>query len=89
MTWRVVEKNNDLVIRDESNRIIADVDDRKVADLIAAAPDMLAELRILLHVHQRKVHNKLSRGDWPAAAFAQSHVDRISALIAKATGETP
>ena len=89
MKWRVAEKNNDLVIRDEFNRIVADVDDRKVADLIAAAPEMLAELRTLLHVHQRKVHNKLSRDDWRAAAVAQSHVDRITAIIAKAAGETP
>jgi hypothetical protein len=47
---------------------------------------MLVELETLLVVHQRKVHNKLSRGDKPAAALAQSHVDRISALIARAKG---
>jgi hypothetical protein len=86
MSWRVAEKNNDIVIRDEFNRIIADVDSREVAALIAAAPDMLVELETLLVVHQRKVHNKLARGDKPAADLAQSHVDRIAALIARAKG---
>lgn len=56
------------------------------AALIAAAPDMLMELETLLAVHRRKVHNKLSRGDKPAADLAQSHVDRISELIARANG---
>jgi len=58
----------------------------KALAVMLAAPDMLVELETLLVVHQRKVHNKLSRGDKPAAALAQSHVDRISALIARAKG---
>lgn len=56
-------------------------------DLIAAAPDMLAELRTLLRVHQRKAQRHLERKHKEASAAAQAHADRIAALIARATGE--
>lgn len=53
------------------------------ARLIAAAPEMLRELEHLLKVLRLQPKPKLGDWNWPAMA------DRIEALIAKATKETP
>lgn len=74
-------KNDRLIIRNESGELIAktesSMDD---ARLIAAAPDMLFELKMILKRLELELFECFTR------SFRRAHMDDISRVIAKAEG---